>query len=97
MAWVCDYCGGPPDPWSGGQGGREFCNNPACPGSAGEPQEPLEETHEILTISIMIEKELLETGEPDLVAEMVAEDAGKIAKDSVLARMKGNLVDLSSE
>lgn len=19
MAWVCDYCGGPPDGWSGGQ------------------------------------------------------------------------------
>lgn len=31
MAWRCDYCGGRPDGWSGGQGSREECGNPACP------------------------------------------------------------------
>lgn len=25
MAWVCDYCGGPPDGWSGGQGEPYRC------------------------------------------------------------------------
>lgn len=102
MAWVCDYCGGPPDPWSGGQGMREVCNNESCPGNPlYDPEQPdAEQTHETLMVTVMISKSLLDqTGAESVlrVAELVGEDAKRIARDAVVARMRGDLVELSSE
>lgn len=75
MAWVCDYCRQPPAPWSGGQGPREHCETPGCPGN-GEPQEA--EPRRIAVMLTVTEPMARDVPEEDLAAVLGAEAASRV-------------------
>lgn len=81
MAWVCDYCGSPPAPWSGGQGPREYCSDPSCVSHTPEPPVP----PHTLTIKLSVSDALMRDPEAP-VEDLVASDASKLARKAFKER-----------
>lgn len=72
MAWVCDYCGGPPDGWSGGQGERERCAD-GC-GAEGAVRKRR------ITIVLSLSEEVARHADEASLAALLGRDAASQAK-----------------